>query len=137
VFVILLCLGTETAHGIYYNSKILFSHKDLAYMDHWDDALKKFPFILTELEKQYPDREVLVCSKDQLYLHIAIQRGYKAIFDFGNFLETDLKVPSKSILLMPINTQDVIIIKDYIERKKPRLLYEIGGISFYIQEIDP
>ena len=92
---------------------------------------------MTEIKKEYPDREILVCSKDQLYLHMATQRGYKAIFDYGNFLQTDLKVSSKSILLMPINTQDLVIIKEYIERKKPRLLYTVGGISFYIQEIDP
>jgi hypothetical protein len=137
VFVGLLCMGVETVHGIYYNGKILISHKDLEYIHGWDDGIQKFPSILTELKKQYPDREILVCSKDQFYLHMATQRGYKAIYDYANFLQADLKVSSKSILLMPINTQDVVIIKDYIEKKKPRLLYEVGGISFYIQEIDP
>jgi len=132
-----LCLGTEVIHGIYYNAKILVSHKDLAYIRDSDNGIKRFPDIITEIKKQYPDREILVCSKDQLYLHTASEMGYKAIFDYNNFLNNDLKVTSKSILIMPVNTTDVVIVNEFIEKKKLRLVDAIAGISFYTQEIDP
>jgi hypothetical protein len=38
---------------------------------------------------------------------------------------------------MPIQTRDVIIISDYIEKQKPVLFATISGTSFYIQEINP
>jgi len=136
-FIALCSLGIEVVHGIYYNAKILASHKDLAYIRDSDKGIKGFPAIITEVKKQYPDRQVLVCSKDQLYLHTASEMGYKAIFDYDNFLESDLKVSSKSILIMPINTSDVVVVNDFIEKKKFHLIYTIAGTSFYIQEIDP
>jgi hypothetical protein len=137
VFIALCCLGIEVFHGVYYNGKILLSHKDLAPIRDSGDGVKGFPGILKEIKQQNPDREVLVCSKDQFYLHIASQMGYKAIFDYANFLAADLKVSSKSILVMPINTEDIIIINEYLEKKKPRLINTIAGVSFYVQEIDP
>ena len=137
VFIGLSCLGIEVAHGIYYNAKILVSHNDLAYIRDSDNGIKRFPAIITEIKKQYPDREVLVSSKDQLYLHTASEMGCKAIFDYDNFLESDLKVSSKSILLMPINTTDVVIVNEFIEKKKLQLVYTISGISFYTREMDP
>jgi hypothetical protein len=137
VFVVLCCFGIEVTHGIYYNSKILLSHKDLAPIRESGNGVNRFPFILTEIKQQNPDREVLVCSKDQFYLHIASQMGYKAIFDYDNFLQADLKVSKKSILVMPVNTENLLIINEYIEKKNPRLIYTIAGVSFYVQEIDP
>ena len=136
-FIGLFCLGIEVVHGIYYNAKILVSHNDLAYIRDSDNGIKRFPAIITDIKKQYPDREVLVSSKDQLYLHTASEMGCKSIFDYDNFLRSDLKVSSKSILIMPINTTDVVIVQDFIEKKKLRLVYTISGISFYTQEIDP
>ena len=137
IFIGLCCFAIEVIHGVYYNIKILSKHKDLAYIRAADQGFKSFPAIITKIKEQNPDKELLVCSPDQFYLHTASQMGYKAIFDYTNFLQTDLKVSSKSLLIMPIQSQDVVIIKDYIERKKPRLLYTVGSISFYIQEIDP
>ena len=136
-FIVLCILGVEVIHGIYYNAKILAFHKDLAYIRDSDDGIKRFPAIITEIKKQYPGRDVLVCSKDQLYLHTASEIGCKAIFDYDNFLQSDLKVSSKSILVMPINTTDVPIVNEFIEKKKLRLVGIIAGTSFYIQEIDP
>ena len=136
-FIAICCLGIEVLHGIYYNSKILVSHEDLAYIRDSDNGIKRFPAIITEIKKQYPDREVLVCSKDQLYLHTASEMGYKAIFDYNNFLKSNLKVSSKSILIMPINTTDVVIVNEFIEKKNLQLVNTISGISFYTQEIDP
>ena len=136
-FIGLSCLGIEVVHGIYYNAKILISHHDLAYIRDSDNGIRRFPAIITEIKKQHPGREVLVSSKDQLYLHTASEMGCKAIFDYDNFLESDLKVSSKSILLMPINTADVVIVNEFIEKKKLQFLYTISGISFYTQEIDP
>lgn len=136
-FIGLTCVGIEVIHGIYYNGKILVSHKDLAYIRDSDNGIRQFPAFIAEIKKQHPDREVLVSSKDQLYLHTASEMGYKAIFDYNNFLKTDLKVSSKSILIMPINTADVVIVNEFIEKKKLQLVKTISGISFYTQEIDP
>ena len=137
VFVGLFCLGTEVIHGIYYNAKILFADKDLSYIHDADEGFRNFPTIISEIKKQNPDRELLICAPNQYYLYTASQLGYKAIFDYTNFLETDLKVSSKSLLIMPIQPQDTIIIRDYLEKKKPRLILTIPGALFYTQEIDP
>jgi len=137
VFIILCSFATEIIHGVYYNIKILRSHKDLAYIREADRGFKNFPAIITEIKRQNPDRELLVCSPDQFYLHTAAQMGYKAIFDYTNFLQTDLKVSSKSLLIMPIQSRDVIIINEYIERKKPQLAFTVAGTSFYTLEINP
>jgi hypothetical protein len=133
----LSCFSIETIHGIYYNIKILSSHNDLAYIREADDGFRNFPSILSEIKKQNPDREIIVCSPDQFYLHTASQMGYKAIFDYENFLQTEPKVLSKTLLIMPIQSRDVVIINNYIEKKKPRLFHTIAGTSFYIQEIEP
>ncbi len=136
-FIGLSCLGIEVIHGIYYNARILVVHKDLAYIRDSDNGIKRFPALITAIKKQYPGREVLVCSKDQLFLHTASEMGYKAIFDYDNFLKGDLKVSSKSILIMPINTTDVVVVNEFIEKQKLQLVNTISGISFYTQEIDP
>lgn len=137
VFIAFACLTIEVLHGIYYNGKILFSHKDLDYIRDADKGFKNFPRLITELKNQHPDKELIVSSPDKFYLLTASQMGYKAIFDYTNFLQADLKVSTKTILIMPIQTSDVIIISDYIEKKKPALLTTIGATSFYVQEITP
>ncbi|HEU5165991.1 MAG TPA: hypothetical protein VFU29_10655 [Chitinophagaceae bacterium] len=132
------CLGTEIIHGIYYNAKILISHKDLSYIRETEKSFRSFPTIISEIKNQNPDRELLICAPNQYYLYTASQMGYKAIFDYTNFLEADhLKVSSKSLLLMPIQPEDTIIIKDYLGKKKPRLILTIPSTLFYVQEIDP
>jgi hypothetical protein len=137
LFIGLCCFATEIIHGIYYNTKIISSHKDLAYIREADDGFRNFPLIIAEIKKQAPGREIIVCSPDQFYLHTAAQLGYKAIFDYENFLQATPRVSSKTLLIMPIQSRDVVIINNYIEKKMPRLFYTIAGTSFYIQEIDP
>ena len=137
VFAALCCFAIETLHGIYYNIKILGAHKDLEYIRDADEGFRTFPAIIIDIKKQYPDREVIVCSPDQFYLHTASQLGYKAVFDYDNFLQTGLKVPVKSILVMPIQSRDLTIINKYLEEKKPNLFFAIAGTSFYVQEINP
>lgn len=137
VFIAFCCLTTEVLHGIYYNGKILLSHRDLDYIRDADKGFRTFPTLITELKNQHPDKELIVSSPDKFYLLAASQMGYKAIFDYTNFLQADLKVSTKTILIMPIQTRDVIIISDYIEKKKPVLFTTIGATSFYVQEITP
>jgi hypothetical protein len=137
LFIGLSCFAIETIHGIYYNIKIISSHKDLSYIREADDGFRNFPSIISNIKKQNPGREIIVCSPDQFYLYTAAQLGYKAIFDYENFLQAEPRVLSKTLLIMPIQSRDVVIINNYIEKKKPRLFYTIAGTSFYIQEIDP
>jgi len=138
-FVVLaLCsLGIETIHGVYYNIKILSKHKSLEYIRDADKSFRNFPAIITQIKKQNPDSEIIICSPDKFYLYTSSQMGYKTIFDFENFLKTDLTVSEKTIFIMPIQTQDVSIIKDFITAKKPRLLTEMAGSSVYIFELNP
>jgi hypothetical protein len=136
-FIAFVCLVIESLHGVYYNTKILLAHNDLSIIRDADNGYRNFPTILKELKKQNADREILVSSPDHFYLHAASQMGYKAIFDHQNLSRTDLRVNSKSILLMPVHEQEAIIMKEYIEKKKPKLLSIISGTYFYLEEINP
>jgi len=136
-FIALFCLAIEMLHGVYYNIKIILAHKDLAIIRDADDGYKEFGFILNEIKKQHPGREVIVSSPDQYYLYAASQMGYKAIFDYENLAKTDVKTTSNTILLIPVHQQEAIIIKDYIDRKKPKLHSTISGTYIYIEEINP
>jgi hypothetical protein len=137
VFIALCLLATEVLHGVYYNIKIIVNHKDLAIIRDADKGYRNLPAIIAEIKKQYPDRQVFISSPDQYYLHAASKLDCKAIFDYQNLWQSDLKVPSKSILLMPVHEQEAIIMKDYIEKKKPQLLSTIAGTYFYTEELDP
>lgn len=137
LFIGFCCFAIETIHGIYYNIKIISSHNDLTYIREADNGFRDFPLIISDIKKQNPGREIIVCSPDQFYLHTAAQLGYKAIFDYENFLQAEPGVLSKTLLIMPIQSRDVVIISNYLEKKKLRLFCTIAGTSFYTQEIDP
>lgn len=137
VFACLLCLGIEVMHGVYYNIKIITSHKDLTTIKDADKGYRNFSFVVAEMKRKYPGREIFVSSPDQYYLHAASQLGCKAIFDYEKLGQVDLRPGSKSILLLPVHQQEAIIINDYIEIKKPQLFLEIAGTYFYIEEINP
>ncbi|HET9745991.1 MAG TPA: hypothetical protein VFP97_09770 [Chitinophagaceae bacterium] len=137
VFIAFCCLTIEVLHGIYYNGKILLSHKDLDYIRDADKGFRSFPKLIAALKNEHPDKELIVSSPDRFYLLTASQMGYKAIFDYTNFLDSDLRVSAKTILIMPIQTRDIVIISDYIEKRKPALFATIGATSFYVQEITP
>jgi hypothetical protein len=133
-----LCLlTTEVFHGIYYNVKIVVNHTDLAIIRDADKGYRNFPAIVAQIKKQHPDRQIYISSPDQYYLHAASKVGCKAIFDYENLVRPDIEVSSKSILLMPVHEQEAVIMKDYIEKKKPQLLSTIAGTYFYTEEIDP
>jgi len=137
VFIGLLCLSIEVMHGLYYNIKIVTSHKDLTTIKDADKGYRNFSSIVAEIKKKYPGREIFVSSPDQYYLHAASQMGYKSIFDYEKLGQVDLKPFSKSILLMPVHQQEAVIMNDYIEKKKPQLFLEIAGTYFYTEEINP
>ncbi|HET6767915.1 MAG TPA: hypothetical protein VFH08_10970 [Chitinophagaceae bacterium] len=136
-FIALGCFVTEVLHGIYYNSKIIRSHQDLAIIRDADQGYRNFPAVIAAIKKRNPDGQVLVSSPDQYYLHAASQMGYKAIFDYENLWRTDLKVSSEAILLIPVHQQEAIIMKDYIDKKRPQLISTIAGTYFYIEVINP
>lgn len=134
---IFCCLTIEVLHGVYYNGKILASHPDLNYIRNSDKGFRIFPELIKKIENENPGKEIIVCSPDNFYLLTASQMNYKAIFDFNTFLNTDMKVTSNTILIMPIHASDVVIIKDYMEKKNPALYFTTGETNFYIQEITP
>jgi hypothetical protein len=136
-FALLICMATEILHGVYYNVKILSSHKDLAYIRDADKGFRNFPAILTVVKNENPGKEILVSSPDKYYLTTAIQLGFKAVFDFDNFIKNGLHVNKKTIVVIPIQTQDVSIISDYMEKNKPVLIATQAQTSFYVQEINP
>lgn len=137
VFIGIACITTEVLHGIYYNVKIITGHKDLAIIRDSDNGYRNFSAVIADIKKDYPGCEVIVSSPDQYYLHAASQMGYKAVFDYEKLELTDLAVTAKSILLMPVHQQEVVIMKNYIEKKKPSLYIEKSGTYFYIEEITP
>ena len=137
VFIALCLFGIEVLHGVYYNIKITRSHSDLVVIREADKGYRNFSAIIAEIGKQHPDRQVFVSSPDQYYLHAASQIGYKAIFDYENLGRTDLKVSTSSILIMPVHQQELIIMKDYIEKKKPQLFSTVSGTYFYAEQINP
>ena len=136
-FIAVCCFSIEVMHGIYYNIKILRHHKDLSAIRESENVYKRFPAIIKEIKEQNPDREVFVSAPDLFYTHDASQLGYKAIFDYQNLSRTALTVTKKSILILPIHTNEVIIMKDYIETKKPKSILTIDGVFFYAEEINP
>ena len=137
VFIALCVLGTESLHGVYYNTKIVSQHKDLAIIREADKGYRNFSTIIAKIKKENPDQQLMVCSPDQYYLHAASQMGYKAIFDYENLWRTELRVTSKSLLIMPVHTEEAAIMKAYIEKKNPRLLLTVSGTNFYTEEINP
>jgi hypothetical protein len=137
VFIALCVLGAEVLHGVYYNIKIISQHKDLAVIREADNGYRNFSAIIAKIKKENPGQQLLVSSPDQYYLHAASQLGYKAIFDYENLWQAELRVTSKSLLIMPVHTEEAAIMKTYIEKKKPRLLLTVAGTNFYIEEIVP
>jgi len=137
-FLSLIILGfiIEVAHGIYYNVKIVTGHESLNIIRDRDKDYRSFHGLLQDLKNQNPGKEILVCAPDQFYLHSASQMGYKAIFDYTNLNNSDLKPASKSILLVPVHKQDAWIMKDYVEKKHPRIITVIAGTTFYKEELD-
>ena len=124
-------------HGVYYNIKILLHHKDLAIIRESENGYKNFPSIIKKIKEQYPDRQIFVSSPDFYYMHDASQLGYKAIFDYQNLSQRVLKVHEKSILILPIHTNELVIMKEYLDKKKPKSISANDGTFFYIEEINP
>jgi hypothetical protein len=137
VIIGICCLATEVLHGIYYNIKILTAHPSLAYLRDSDKRLSSFPAVLKEIKDQHAGRDVIVSTPDKFYLYAASTLGYKAVFDYANLFQKGLNVSSKSILVVPIQSHNTVLIKEYIEMKKPLLFSAIAGTSFYIEEINP
>jgi len=137
VFIALCSIAIEALHGVYYNVKIIAGHKDLAIIRDADKGYRNFEGIITKIKKKFPDRELMVSSPDQFYLHAASQMGYKAVFDYDNLWQKEIKVSSKSILLVSVHEQEAIIMKDYIEKRKPQLIATIAGTYFYTEELNP
>ncbi len=136
-FAFACCFAVEVLHGIYYNIKIVTHHKDLTYIRDADMSYKRFPDLLAEIKKQNSDRQILVCSPEEFYLHTASQQGCKAIFDYSNVNKTDIRLSVKGLLVLVLHPQDASMMKEYIEKNNPRLVSTINGTAFYTQEINP
>lgn len=137
VFIALSILVTESLHGVYYNTKIISKHKDLSIIRQADKGYRDFSAIIAKIKQENPDQQLIVCSPDQYYLHAASQMGCKAIFDYENLWRAELKVTSKSLLIIPVHTEEAAIMKAYIEKKKPQLFLTVAGTNFYTEEINP
>jgi hypothetical protein len=136
-FIIIFCLAIEFLHGVYYNAKIIMHHQDLSFIRNGDMSYRKFPPVLTGLKKQYPDRQIFVCSPDQFYLHTAAQMRCKAIFDYANLNKAKLNLSAESILVLVVHKQDTWIMKEYIQKHNPQLVSTIAETDFFIEETSP
>jgi hypothetical protein len=125
------------AHGVYYNIKITLKHRDLDSIRKRDEDYRSLPAVISYVKQAYPGKELIVSSPDQFYLNKATLMGYKAVYDYTNLDKTNLKVSAKTVLLVPVFWQDDWLMKGYVERKKPKVIREIAGTTFYVQEIDP
>ena len=137
VIIGLCCLTTEVLHGIYYNIKILRGHPSLAYLRESKKRLNSFPTVLKEIKDHHPGQDVIVCTPEKFYLYAASTLEYKVVFDYANFFQKKPIVSSKSILVVPVQSQNVMLVKEYIEAKKPFLFSVVAGTNFYIEEINP
>jgi len=137
VFILFLFLFTETAHGVYYNIKILAGSGDLGYVRDRDKDYRLFPRLLEKLKNENPGRQILVCGPDQYYPHQASVMGYKAIFDYQNLNNRIIKPGVKSLLVVPVHSQDSWIMKEWVERNKPRVADAVAGTVFYAEKINP
>jgi hypothetical protein len=133
--VLVLCI--EVLHGVYYNAKIVFQRKEMLARQTYKSDYLYFADLCGELEKQSPGTEILVASVDRHYCHTANKMGHKGIFDAENLGKTFLSVRRKSILLIPVHFIDFWIIEEYIKTTKPKLIKEVSGTQFYLQEIKP
>ena len=133
----LLLLSTEAMHGFYFNMKIILKSSSLNRLKNRDQDYKSFPLVLERIHKSYPDRLIYVCGPDQYYSHTASVMGYRALFDYKNLGNTTLYPPEKSILLVPVHSQDAWIMKDYVEKNHPEIVDSVSGTVFYLQELLP
>jgi hypothetical protein len=138
IFLSIIMLGftIEVAHGIYYNLKIAANHDSLSIIRDRDKDYRSFQKIIQDLKDQNPGKEIVVSAPDQFYLHTASQMGYRSVFDYTNLNKFDLKLASKSILLMPVHKQDAWIMKEYVEKNNPQVIAIIAGTTFYKEELD-
>jgi hypothetical protein len=111
--------------------------EDLNYIRDGDKSYRSFPTIISDLKKQHPDKQIMVCSPDQFYLHTAAQLDCKAIFDYANLNKVDIRTNAKSILLLAVHDDDGWIMKEYIQKHKPQLQLIVAGTAFYTEEINP
>ena len=137
IFTGLFLLFVEVIHGVYYNVKIVKREKDVMAIKDRVADYKQFPEIVKELTEKYPQHELLITASDQVFLQSASQMGYKAIFDYTNLNTVSLKVSKKSLLLFPVHETDEWLMKEYLQKRKPRLLTKMAGTLFYIEEINP
>jgi hypothetical protein len=135
--VAVLVLSTEILHGVYYNAKIVFQRKEMLDRQTYKSDYLYFADLCRDLEKQSPGTEILVASVDRHYCHTANKMGHKGIFDAENLGKTFLSVRRKTILLIPVHFIDFWIIEEYIKTTKPKLIKEVSGTQFYLQEIQP
>lgn len=136
-FFVLITLAIETAHGIYYNAKIISRYEAMKAEQVYNHDYLYFPKLLSELENQFPQHRILVASTNRFYWHTAISNGHIGIFDAYNLDKIPLKVKEKSLLLVAVPYQDYQMLRNYLETKKPKLIATIPETKFYIQELNP
>lgn len=137
LFIGIILMIIELAHGVYYNAKIVAKRSDVIAVKNRVADYRQFPTMLKDLQTKYPARNIIVTASDQSFLHNASQLGYKAIFDYTSLNRTELSVKEKSILLFPIHETDVWLMQEYFTRNKPQLLTKIAGTEFYLEELNP
>lgn len=136
-FLILCILAIEVSHGIYYNIKTLITNTGFKHVRNSDRNYNSFPSILNEIKARNSGREIIISSPNKYYLYFSSQLGYTTIFDFSNILQKGLTVSSKSLLVIPIQSQEINLVKEYIEKRNTSLIFAADGTYFYIQEINP
>ena len=136
-FVIILSIVTESLHGVYYNAKIIIGSEDQDYIRNGDKNYRSFSTIISDLKKQHPGVQIMVCSPDQFYLHTAAQLDCKSIFDYANLNKADIRTNAKSILILAVHVSDTWIMNEYIQKHKPQLRSIVAGTAFYTEEINP
>ena len=138
VIFIFILLGIETTHGIYFNMKLPFQYKKMREIVIDERATNYLDLFLRDARTTYPDTDLFVSSPNSYYNNYASSKKIKAIYDPVSLNDHVLNVSRKSILLVVLESSDVWMLNQYLERKKPKLIKVIPGAAyFYIEELSP
>ena len=137
VLLAILVLSVEIAHGIYYNAKIVLFYEAMKAKHNYQSDYLYLSSLISKLETQFPNQEIIVASADKVYAQLAIKSGHVGIFDIENIGKFPIKVRQKSLLVLPVSQWDYWMMKDYIQVHNPKLMATVSGTRFYLLELNP
>ena len=131
-------LFIEITHNLYFHTKVALRFKEYKSNVYREQDYAYHISLMKDIKLKYPEHQVWAAAPgDNFYQYLATYHGYIGIADANSFKNADIKVKSKTILILMVYDHEIPNFDHFLKTSKILQTDRKLNSNFYLIELIP